>query len=92
MFDIITFGSATLDMYVLSNDFTVIKNRKKTGIFFPLQEKIESKEIIFRVGGGGVNAAATFVNQGMKVSFCGMVGSDPAADFVLKETEKIGIN
>jgi sugar/nucleoside kinase (ribokinase family) len=92
MFDIITFGSATLDMYVLSDDFIVVKNQKKSGIFLPLQEKIEGKKIIFCAGGGGVNAAATFANQGMKVSFCGMIGNDFAGDFISREIEKCNIN
>ncbi|MFH1036451.1 MAG: carbohydrate kinase family protein [Patescibacteria group bacterium] len=90
-YDVVTFGSAALDVYVISKD-NVIKSGGKDGIFLPLGEKIEGKKIVFCSGGGGTNAAATFANQGLKVSFCGMVGKDLAGKFVLEDLEKYRID
>ena len=82
MYDIITFGSATQDITVNPKKLTVLKYNKdfKTGegICFPLGSKIDVQDITFTTGGGGTNTAATFVKQGFKTAFCGVVGTDLA--------------
>lgn len=95
MFDVITFGSGALDIYALSKDFSVVKNKEfitKKGLCLSLGSKIDIEDIFFKVGGGGVNAAFTFKNQGFEVSWCGMVGKDFAGDKIIEEISSAGID
>ena len=59
-FDIITFGSASEDIFITSKGFF------KKRLCFPVGEKIEIDQILIRTGGGGTNTAATFSLQGFK--------------------------
>lgn len=95
MYDIITFGSATLDVFLRSEDFLIKEERKfitGKGICFPFGSKVDIKEIFFSTGGGGTNTAVTFSNQGFKVAYCGMVGEDLAGEEILRELKKFKID
>lgn len=79
MFDIITFGSATWDISLkvspkrVKDEADLILDR---GIFFNLGSKIDVDDMYFSFGGGGINTATSFKNQGFKVAYCGSVGDD----------------
>ncbi len=92
MFDVITFGSATLDVFVSYEKIGVSLKNKRKGIFLPLGEKLEGEKIFFYSGGGGTNSAATFGNQGLKTAFCGMIGNDFAGKIVLEDLKKFNID
>ncbi len=95
MYDIITFGSATKDIFIKSKDVKVIKNKSfitGKGVCFNLGSKVDIEEILFSSGGGGTNTAATFVNQGFKVAYCGAVGDDLAGQEIIEELTKLGID
>lgn len=94
MLDIITFGSATQDIYVKSGKFLPVLGRKFTtgkGICLTLGSKIKVDDIFLGFGGGGTNAAATFANQGLKVAFCGQVGKDCFGRLMEAEMKKLKI-
>lgn len=94
-FDIITFGSATQDIYLIVKDLISIRGEKfitGEGICLNPGSKTEIKDAFFFSGGGGTNTATTFAKQGFKVSYCGMVGDDFAGDAVLKEIKKLGVD
>jgi len=94
-FDIITFGSASQDIYLEAKDFQAVKGKKfitGEGICLALGSKTEVKNAFFFSGGGGTNTAATFAKQGFKVSYCGMVGDDFAGDSIVKELDNLKIN
>ena len=94
-YDIITFGSATRDIFLRPDDLRVIKDKKfiaGRGLCFPLGSKIDVEDIFFSIGGGGTNVAATFVNQGFKVAFCGKIGEDRAGEEVVKELDRFKID
>lgn len=94
MLDVITFGSATQDIYVKSRKFLPVLGKKFTtgkGICLTLGSKIEVEDISLGSGGGGTNAAATFVSQGLKVAFCGQVGNDCFGNLMLAEMKGLGI-
>ncbi|MDD5606687.1 MAG: carbohydrate kinase family protein [Candidatus Pacebacteria bacterium] len=88
MFDIITFGSATKDVFLEIENPLI----KKESFFLELGKKIKIKKINFSSGGGGTNTAFTFSNQGFKTAYCGMIGQDDSGDEILKELEKQKIN
>jgi ribokinase len=96
MLDVITFGSATQDIYTISRRFLSLlgKNFKKTGegICLLLGSKIKLDNIILTSGGGGTNSAATFALQGLKVSYCGQVGRDCFGEWILERIRDFKIN
>lgn len=84
-FDIITFGSASEDIFISSKEFF------KKKLCFPIGEKIEIDQILIRTGGGGTNTAVTFSLQGFKTAYCGCVGKDYAGFLVLMDLKRFGI-
>lgn len=93
--NIITFGSATNDIYLISKDFKIVSEKHlytQKGLCLNLGSKIEIKNILFRTGGGGTNTAFTFKNQGFNIAWCGMVGNDDAGKKIIEELKEKGIN
>lgn len=93
MYDVIVFGSATWDIFVLHN-----KN-KKQNFFTPenfcllLGAKIDVKDFLFKTGGGGTNTAVGFGKQGLKVAYYGAIGETLIFEkgFIMKELKNFGI-
>ncbi|MFH0852004.1 MAG: carbohydrate kinase family protein [bacterium] len=95
MFDIITFGSATRDMFVISKNFKTIRSddfATGKGVCAPSGSKIYVEDVVFETGGGGTNAAVTFVLQGLKTAYVGKVGDDTGGNAILEELKKFGVN
>lgn len=91
MFDVVTIGTATRDVYLKSGGFKVIKNKKfLTGLgqCLDLGFKNEVSDIFFTTGGGATNAAVTFARQGLKTAIATMVGDDPGGQAAIAELEK----
>jgi sugar/nucleoside kinase (ribokinase family) len=95
MYDIITFGSASQDIFLKSDGFEEIKQEKKfitkKGVCFVLGGKIPVSEIAFSTGGGGTNTAFSFKNFGFKTVYCGTVGDDFPGLQVKCELEEKGM-
>ncbi len=95
MFDIITFGSATWDIFIRLNNFETVKNKNFVtgkGICFNLGSKVDVEDVCFFSGGGGTNTAATFSKQGFKVAYYGAVGDDISGKEIIKELKKLRID
>lgn len=93
-YDIITFGSATQDVFLKSRSFKVKQEKKiftGKGICLSLGSKIPVEKVEFLSGGGGTNTAFTFKNQDFETTYCGMVGDDPAGWQIKRDLEKKGI-
>ncbi|MGB9743203.1 MAG: carbohydrate kinase family protein [Minisyncoccales bacterium] len=91
MLDIITFGSATRDIFLQSKTFKIVGEKKfitGKGLYLSLGSKIEIKNIYFSTGGGGTNTAATFANQRFRTAYCGIVGNDPAGEEVIRDLKR----
>ena len=54
--------------------------------------KVNVNNINFSTGGGATNAAVTFARQGLRSSFMGTVGHDPAGQAVLTDLDKEGVD
>lgn len=94
MYNIITFGSATRDVFIKSKDFKTFKDKRfitGQGLCFNLGSKIYLDDIFFATGGGGTNTAATFIKQGLKTAYIGKAGKDPGARVIREELEKMGV-
>lgn len=95
MYDIITFGSATKDIFINTKEAKLIRDKKFVtgkGICLNLGSKVEIEDIVLSSGGGGTNTAVTFANQGFKTAYCGSVGKDFAGEEIIAELGKFGVS
>ncbi|MDD4995043.1 MAG: carbohydrate kinase family protein [Patescibacteria group bacterium] len=95
MFDIITIGSATRDVFLESGQIKIKKSKTSpTGLdeCIPLGAKIELKDITFDTGGGATNAAATFGNLGLKAAAICRIGKDYGGLEILQALKNRGIS
>ena len=80
MSDIITIGSATMDVFVECEDANIVSvrtlNRKAEFMSYPYGSKIEISDFDTQVGGGGVNTATNFANLGYNTAAIFKVGDD----------------
>lgn len=80
MSDVITIGSATMDVFVECDDANIVsvytKNKKSEFMSYPYGSKIEITSFASNVGGGGVNTALNFANLGFKTSAICKIGDD----------------
>ena len=94
-FDIVTFGSATQDIFARSKDFRIIDYAdfvSKRALAVEAGSKIYLDDLVVASGGGGTNAAATFALQGLKTAYVGLLGGDSAGREILKELDDLGID
>lgn len=88
MSDVITIGSATMDVFVECDDANIVSVRKKGHkaefMSYPYGAKIEISDFASQVGGGGVNTAANFANLGFKTSAIFKVGDDIYSQGIFK--------
>ncbi|OGZ32474.1 MAG: hypothetical protein A3I88_03050 [Candidatus Portnoybacteria bacterium RIFCSPLOWO2_12_FULL_39_9] len=95
MYDIITFGSATQDVFLSSRKFQVAEDERfitKKGLCVPLGSKIDIENVFFSVGGCGVNSAVTFSRQGFKAAYLGQVGKDLSGQAIKEELLKQAVS
>ncbi len=95
MFDIVTFGSATRDLFVRSKEFKLINSQEFiTGRALAVEAggKIYVDDLVFATGGGGTNCAATFALQGLKTAYVGLIGNDPGGLEVFREMNDLGVD
>ncbi len=91
MFDVITIGSATMDVFVESDDANIVSVRKKDAstefMSYPYGSKLEITAFDSQVGGGGVNTAVNFANLGLRTGAIFKVGQDIYSEGIFKSFE-----
>lgn len=95
MYDIVSIGSATRDIFLGLDDFKKIESSDFVtgyGLCFPFGSKLEIKKIVMTSGGGGTNAAATFASQGLKTACIGVTGNDLNGQQIMDELNRRGID
>ena len=105
MFDIITFGSATWDIFLTPESYSacggaaaswqIAKNKKFVtgkGVCFNLGSKVDVESICLSSGGGGTNTAAAFSKQSFRVAYCATVGDDISGREIIEELKKLGVD
>lgn len=93
LYDVITIGSVTRDVFLHSHDFSVKRDKNsETGksIFFPLGSKVALDEIHFETGGSALNAAATFAAQGFHAGVLAKIGDDFRGEAVMERLTELG--
>lgn len=88
MCDVITIGSATMDVFVESDDANIVsvytKDKKSEFMSYPYGAKVEITEFTSKVGGGGINTAVNFSNLGYNTSAIFKIGDDIYSDGILE--------
>lgn len=95
MYDIITIGSATQDVFLSADGFRIVEGKEfkvGQGICLPFGSKVQVRKIVFASGGGGTNAAVTFARQGFRTACIGVVGSDANGTALLDELRREGVD
>lgn len=91
MLDVITLGSATIDVFVNTENQVL---RKKHGcrtdklLAYPLGTKIVIKELFYETGGGGTNTAVAFSRLGLKTGYLGELGKEGDSRTILEVLRK----
>ena len=92
MYDVITVGSATVDVFAKTHFSELIKIIVPKGetdlLAFPSGTKILIDELEFTTGGGGTNTSVALSRLGHKVAFLGKLGSGTNSDFIHKNLVK----
>jgi ribokinase len=97
MYDIITIGTATRDVFLRSPKFTPVKDPHFTSVAgfpeglaecFASGAKIEISAPVLTSGGGSTNAATTFARQGFATAAIVSIGKDEHGKAVIAELKK----
>jgi len=92
MYDVISFGTATLDVFLRSPGMEIGGMNGEKDICVRYGAKLEVNEIYFDYGGGGTNSAVTFARQGLKVASVVQVGDDDNGKKILADLRKEGVD
>lgn len=92
MANFICVGALVQDVFLSHSDALSPVNEDGTWFqHLELGGKFNVNKINFSTGGGASNAATTFARQGHSATVLGVLGHDPAADYVLAELNSEGI-
>ena len=100
MLDVVTIGTATRDVFITGEGFTVTRDRtflEKLGFraeeaeCFALGAKMDIERPTMTLGGGALNTAFAFSRLGFRAGACFKIGKDEFGEGILMEvrTEKI---
>src|SRR3989338_1588175 len=101
MFDVLTIGTATRDVFLRSHLFRSIRDPqhlKAEGFptgeaeCFALGAKLEVDEIAFTTGGGAANTSVTFSRLGLRTGAFLTIGDDGLGDQIVRDIEREGVN
>lgn len=92
MYDVVTIGSATMDVFVECDEANIVsvstKDKKSEFMSYPYGAKMEVSGFTSNVGGGGVNTALNFANLGFKTSAICKMGDDIYSQGVFEALKK----
>jgi len=89
MCDIITVGSATVDVFARTEFCEMLHGKhKEECIAYPVGAKILVEELNLTVGGGGTNTAVALSRLGHKVAFLGKIGLGHNSERVIKKLKQ----
>lgn len=87
-------GTATQDVFLVGGKLFK-PELEEDGKYYeqlPLGAKLDLEEVVFATGGNASNAAVTFARQHLDSTFIGVVGTEPSAEFILRELDDEGVN
>lgn len=88
VFDIVTVGGATIDVFIETAEKELKKDLSHNDVCFMVGEKILVPSMKVDTGGGGTNTAVAFSRLGLKTGFVGKLGQDVIAKNILEGLAK----
>lgn len=92
MFDVVTVGSATKDLFLFTKDSGLKPGINKHFLEIPSDKKIEINKKLAFSGGSATNAAATFAKFGKNVAAIAKISKDNNGEFILNDLKSRGIS
>jgi len=96
MYDVITIGSNTLDVFAYTDRSESICIKTLEGeecyISYPSGSKLLINELDFDTGGGGINTAVALARMGLSVGYVGKLGADDNAHKIIEELNREGVD
>lgn len=96
MYDFITIGSATQDVFIQSDVASIVTvsqmAKKSEFMSFPYGAKTEIADFSKNLGGGAVNTATNFANLGLKTSTIIKLGNDELNSIIKLKLAQSGID
>lgn len=93
-YDVVTVGAATLDIFMRSDNFKVMKEKSVVGgiaICEVYGGKMEVEQVEIVSGGGATNCAVSCARKELKTACICELGNDPQALIVHKDLEEAGV-
>ncbi len=97
-YDVVTIGSATLDIMFHTKEAQILKNKEKYGtqllMAFELGSKVETHDVLYTAGGGAANTAVSFARLGFKTAAITAMGKGATGQIVLDrfKQEKVDLS
>jgi ribokinase len=88
MFDIVTVGSATVDLFFKSKQLKVEKTEQGLVLCQQYDEKIDVEEFFHQSGGAGTNTAVGFSRLGLKTATIVEIGQDLFGQMVIDDLKR----
>lgn len=92
MYDVITIGSALVDVFISSDKFYLKKEASSLLLCQQYDEKVEVDSFKVTTGGGGSNTAVGFSRLGFKTGVVSELGIDVWSDLVASDFKKEGVD
>ena len=91
MYQVISIGSATVDILVKSDAIGIEKNLPQDIIYLPKSSKCDINQSLICSGGGATNSAVSFSRLGLKTASVCLFGQDELSQFIVKDliTDKV---
>lgn len=88
MFDVITIGAATIDIFVKSPQFIVDNNL----LSLEYSSKNEISQSLICSGGGATNSAVSFSRLGLKAACISLIGDDHLSNYIFDDLKKESVS
>jgi len=95
MYDVVTLGSAVLDVTIRSKDFRVLKGHQiqgGVGLCEVYGGKTEVDSLNVTVGGGGTNSAVSLLKKGLRVGTVVKLGDDEIGGMIKSALSRYKVN
>lgn len=88
MFDVVTIGAATLDVFFQSSQFQLIERNGGLALCERYNEKVDVEQAMITSGGAATNVAVGLSRLGLQVGCVAEIGKDVAGSVVLSDLQR----
>ena len=95
MFDVISIGSAVVDIFVQSKNFVLKKDKtfpSGQSLSLDFSSKSEISQFLISSGGGATNSAVAFSRLGLSSAPLSLIGSDLLSTYIKADLQKENIS